>query len=258
VDKMLQSIPWMVNSVRKSGLTMAVEAASDDLRAAIRKLVTDGNLLDGVRQAFEAGWRTIKLYFMCGFPGERPQDIDAIVDLAKQVSDARRDIAGSPAKVNAAVGWLVPKPYTPFQWAAQPSAEYFHEARMRLNDRLGKRKGKRGGPVRIKTHNVERSVLEAVFARGDRRLADAIEHAFRAGARFDGWDECFKPRLWDEAFDATGIDPAFYAHRERPIDEVFPWAHLHGGAPTDYLARQYEDVFVHVGMTKPTATAVPA
>ncbi len=105
--------------------------------------------------------------------------------------------------------------------------------------------------MKLKTHRVERSILEAVFARGDRRLADAIEHAYRSGARFDGWDECFKHEIWQEAFDATGIDPAWYAHRERPRDEVFPWSHFDGGPPTDYLARQYDDVFTQIGVKKP-------
>ncbi len=271
VDRMLQNIPWMVNSVRKSGLTMAVEAANDDMRAAIRKHVTDGNLIDGVKEAYNAGWRGIKLYFMCGFPGERPDDIDGIVHLARKVSDARRELGKAPAQVNASVGWLVPKPYTPFQWAAQPRAEYFHDARRRMAGLLYgeprvsaranhggeprtsvradyRRKGKSKGPIKLKTHNVERSILEGVFARGDRRLADPIEHAYRAGARFDGWDECFKAQLWDTSFDATGVDPAFYAHRERPSNEVFPWTHLHGGPDQDYLARQYDDVFTQIGV----------
>ncbi len=266
VDKMLQNIPWMVNSVRKSGLTMAVEAANDDMRAAIRKHVTDGNLLDGVKQAFKAGWRGVKLYFMAGFPGERPEDIDGIVHLSRKVSDVRRELGKGPANVNASVGWLVPKPYTPLQWAAQPRAEYFHEARRRMASVLGNatkprshgatKTKRQSGPVRIKTHNVERSILEAVFARGDRRLADSVEHAFRAGARFDGWDECFKNEIWQRAFEATGIDPAFYAHRERSPLETFPWVHLHGGAGDEYLARQYGDVFTQIGTVRPATAAV--
>lgn len=252
VDKMLQNIPWMVNSVRKSGLTMAVEAANDDMRAAIRKHVTDGSLLDGVRQAYRAGWRSVKLYFMCGFPGERPDDIDGIVRLSRRVADVRKELGKGPARVNASVGWLVPKPYTPFQWAAQPRADYFHEARQRLNRLLHERRS----TVRIKTHSVERSVLEGVFARGDRRLADTIEHAYRHGARFDGWDECFDPRLWRDAFDATGIDPDWYAHRERSEREILPWTHLHGGAPDEYLHRQYEDVFTQISMPKPVPAMV--
>ena len=190
---------------------------------------------------------------MCGFPGERPEDIDGIVDVARQVSEVRRELGKGPARVNASVGWLVPKPYTPLQWAAQPQAEYFHDARRRMGALLWGGRTRKGGPVKIKTHNVERSILEAVFARGDRRLAPVIEHAFRAGARFDGWDECFQPRIWDDAFAACGLDPAWYAHRERPGSEVFPWAHLHGGAPDDYLARQYDDVFTHIGVPRPVA-----
>lgn len=268
VDKMLQNIPWMVNSVRKSGLTMAVEAANDDMRAAIRKHVTDGDLLEGVKQAYAAGWRGVKLYFMAGFPGERPEDIDGIVHLSRKVSDARRELGKGPANVNASVGWLVPKPYTPLQWAAQPRAEYFYEARRRMAGLLNaatKRRSdeatkgkKRKGAVRIKTHNVERSILEAVFARGDRRLADAVEHAYRAGARFDGWDECFKNEVWQRAFEATNVDPDFYAHRERSPSEVFPWSHLHGGAGDEYLARQYDDVFTQIGVLRPGPAAMVA
>jgi radical SAM family uncharacterized protein len=254
IDKMLQDIPWMASSVRKSGLTMAVEAANDDMRAAIRKRVTDGDLLDGVRQAYQAGWRTVKLYFMCGFPGERPEDIDGIVQLSRRVSDARRELGKGPAQVNVSIGWLVPKPHTPFQWAAQREGEYLHEARRRMVGLLGRTGKRRKGPIRIRTHSVERSILEAVFARGDRRLADVIEHAYKHGARFDGWDECFKPQLWNEAFEATGIDPAWYAHHERSYDEVFPWTHLHAGPPNDYLQRQYDDFCIRMGVPKPTAS----
>jgi hypothetical protein len=107
--------------------------------------------------------------------------------------------------------------------------------------KYGNKKGKSKGPIKLKTHNVERSILEGVFARGDRRLADAVEHAYRSGARFDGWDECFKSQHWNDAFHATGIDPSFYAHRERPATEVFPWTHLHGGP----------DVFAQIGVAKP-------
>jgi len=239
VDRMLQDVPAMVSAVRKSGLTLAVEAASPRLRQAIHKKVTDGDLLDGVRQAFAAGWRSVKLYFMAGFPGETEEDIDAIVDLSRQVSGVRRQLGKAPAAVTASVGWLVPKPFTPLQWAAQPRAEYFREVRHRLRDRVRQQRC----AVHVKTHHVERSVLEAVFARGDRRLAAVIEHAYRAGARFDGWDECFDASRWDAAFGAAGIDPAWYAHRERAPDEVLPWFHLvHPKATPEYLRQQYEDL----------------
>ncbi|MBU0718786.1 MAG: TIGR03960 family B12-binding radical SAM protein [Planctomycetes bacterium] len=253
IDRMLRDIPWMVNSVRKSGLTLAVEAARDDLRAAIRKRVTDADLLEGVRAAYRAGWRSIKLYFMCGFPGEQPQDIEGIVDLSRRVSEIRQELGRGPANINVSVGWLVPKPHTPFQWAGQADAEYFRETRRHLMDLLnssGRRPGKRG-PVKIRTHNIERSVLEAVFARGDRRLSDVIEHAYRAGARFDSWDECFNSMTWTRAFEAASLDPGWYANRERPRDEVFPWSHLAGGVSNEYLLRQYDDYWQRLSSTRP-------
>lgn len=254
VDKMLAHIPWMVSSVRKSGLTIAVEAASDDMRGAIRKVVTDGNLLDGVRQAFDAGWRSVKLYFMSGFPGERPSDIDGIYDISRKVSETCKPVNGHPAAVNASVGWLVPKAHTPFQWAAQPPAEYFHDVRRRLRSLAAAKRS----AVRIKMHNVERSVLEAVFARGDRRLGAVIEAAWRDGARFDGWDECFDARRWDRAFDEVGLDPAWYAQRERGYDEVLPWSHLAGGNSEEYLQKQYDDTFVQIDVARPEPTVLAA
>jgi radical SAM family uncharacterized protein len=236
VDSMLRNIPWMVSAVRKSGLTVAVEVAPDDLRQAIGKRISDEDLISGVQAAFSAGWRSVKLYFMAGFPGEQPEDIAGIVDLCKRVSESRRELGQAPAAVTASVGWLVPKPYTPLQWSAQPRAEYFHDVRARL-DGLARR-----SPVVVRTHSVERSVLEAVLARGDRRLADPLEHVYRAGNRFDSWDEQFNHARWQEAFAATGVDPDWYAHRERGRDEVLPWSHLKGRFPEAHLYKQYDRV----------------
>ncbi len=248
IDKLFQHIPWMVNSVRKSGLTIAAEAARDTMRAAIRKKVTDGNLMDGLRAFYEAGWRRAKVYFMVGFPGETDADLRGIYDLSVQMSELRRAVRGGPAEINASVSWLVPKPYTPFQWAAQPKREYFEAARRLLSEavRAGRRRA-----VRIKTHDSRASVLEAVFARGDRRLGASVERAWRLGARFDGWTEHFDYDRWLRAFDETGIDPAWYAHRERPRHEVLPWDHIHGGPRRDYLSEHYDDVFVKVGLPTP-------
>lgn len=251
IDKMLQNIPWMAKSVRKSGITIAAEAARDTMRAAIRKKVTDGNLLDGLRAFFEAGWRRVKVYFMLGFPGETDEDVRGIYDLSVQMSDLRKQIGKGPAEINAAVSFLVPKPFTPLQWAAQPTIDYFRDARRRLADlsRNGRRKN-----VKIKSHDPERSILEAVFARGDRRLGPAIRRAWELGARFDGWDETFDYNRWIRAFDETGIQPGFYAHRERSPDEVFPWNHIHGGPRREYLSDQYADVFTQIGVPLPIAT----
>ena len=254
VDKMLQDIPWMAGSVRKSGLTIAVEAARDTMRAAIRKKVTDGNLMDGLTEAYKAGWRRIKCYFMVGFPGETEDDIRGIYDLSVTMSNARRKLGKGPGDIRASVGWLVPKPHTPFQWAAQPRLEYFQEARRTLNSmsRSGRHRS-----VKIATHNPERSILEAVLSRGDRRLADVVERVFKLGARFDGWDEQFNPRRWTQAFEDCGIDPDWYAHRERDFGEILPWDHINSGPRRSYLEQQYDDVFVKTGQATPAPGLMP-
>ncbi len=306
IDKMLQNIPWMANSVRKASLTMAVEAASDDLRRAIRKKVTDGNLLEGVSEIYKAGWRRLKLYFMAGFPGERPEDIDNIYRLCDQISRARQPLRGGPGEVVGSVGWLVPKPFTPLQWMAQPRVEYFREVRERLR-RLAGRAARgdgggygsieankqrrsnlpgtdrsraetyvpRAGPstlpqgarassdgpsalrrnrhVKITMPDPEMSILEGVFARGDRRLGPVIYDAWRRGARFDGWTDCFDFRRWMEAFQACGVDPDWYAHRERSVSELLPWDHIGLHMRRGYLEESYADVFEQIGATRPTA-----
>ncbi len=254
VDKMLQNIPWMANSVRKSGLTIAVEAARDKMREAIRKKVTDGNLIDGLMQAYKAGWSRIKCYFMAGFPGETEDDIRGIYEISTEMSNARRKLGRAPAKINASVSWLVPKPYTPFQWAAQPRLEYFKNARRILAEMST---AGRNRAVSVKAHDAERSVLEAVLARGDRRLGAAIESAWRLGARFDGWDECYRHELWQRAFESASIDPAWYAHRERAYDEILPWDHIRSGPKRDYLESQYADVFTKAQRPIPTAGILP-
>jgi len=237
VDKMLSDIPWMVNSVRKSGLTIAVEAAGEQMRTAIRKKVIQGDLLEGIKAAYRAGWNSVKLYFMCGFPGEQPEDIIGIYRLAREISEAKREIRGGPAAVRAAVSWLVPKPHTPFQWVPQETLEYFNEARRLLKKTVT---GQRSA-VTIRTHKPQRSIIEAVMARGDRRLGPAIESAYKLGARMDAWDEVFNYDIWQKAFEQNGIDPAFYAHRRRRFDEILPWDHLCSGPSRNYLENQYTD-----------------
>ncbi|GJQ25158.1 MAG: B12-binding domain-containing radical SAM protein [Phycisphaerae bacterium] len=254
VDKMLQNIPWMASSVRKGGLTIAVEAARDTLRAAIRKKVTDGNLMDGLVEAYKAGWNRIKTYFMVGFPGETPDDIRGIYELSREMSAARKRIGKPPAFINASVGWLVPKPYTPFQWAAQPRIEYFQEARRILAEAV---QAGRTKTVRVSTHDAKRSILEAVLSRGDRRLCPAVEQAYRLGARFDGWDEAFDYGNWLRAFEAMGVDPDWYAHRERAAEEILPWDHIRSGPKREYLEDQYSDVFVKTAQPAPVPGVLP-
>ncbi len=242
VDKMLSDIPWLVSSVRKGGLTIAVEAATQEMRDAIRKEVLEGDLMEGIRQAYKAGWNSVKLYFMCGFPGERESDIRGIFDVALDLSHAKRAVRGGPASVTASVGWLVPKPHTPLQWAPMQTADYFHEARHILLDASRQRRS----AVHVKTHRVDRSILEGVFARGDRRLGRVVEAAYRLGARMDGWDETFDNEIWLRAFEQEGIDPAFYAHRTRSFAELLPWDHIRGGSPRESLQRQYDDLLARL------------
>jgi radical SAM family uncharacterized protein len=241
VDKVLQTLPELGRSVRKAGLTIAVEAARDTLRHALRKKVADVDLLDGVRAAFAAGWKHVKLYFMAGFPGECAQDIDGIADLSLAVSEQRRELGKPPAAVTASVAWLVPKPFTPLQWMAQPRAEYFDEVERRLRVRL---QGRRSC-VRLTVQPPQRSILEAILARGDRRLGAVIHAAWRRGARLDGWTEHFRQERWSQAFAATGTDPDFYAHRERSFAERLPWDHIGSHLTRQYLEQSYRDVLRH-------------
>lgn len=238
VGQTLELLPKQVSVVRKSGLTIALESASEDIRLALDKKISRPDLLAGLTEAYKAGWRQVKLYFMAGLPGEGPEDIAAIYDLALELSRLRREVADGPAQVNAAVSWLVPKPHTPLAWTGQQPVDYFHQVRRMLRSR----QGKRNRAVQIKFHNVERSMLEAVFARGDRRLASAIEWAWRNGARFDAWDEEFDFTLWQRAFEAAAIDPAFYANRPRNYDEILPWDHIQAGGPREKLIAQAREV----------------
>ncbi|MBN1341927.1 MAG: TIGR03960 family B12-binding radical SAM protein [Phycisphaerae bacterium] len=249
VDQMLSDIPAMVSGVRKGGLTIAVEAARDRLRRAIGKPITDEKLLAGVRAAYEAGWRTVKLYFMVGFPGETADDVDGIWQLAHRISSLRREIGQGRATVNTTVSWLVPKAHTSLQWAPMATKEYCFEARGRLKDLSGTR---RTG-VRWKFHHVERSILEGVLARGDRRLSDVIEAAWRAGARLDAWNEQFDMLRWDQAFHQIGIDPAWYVHRERAFDEILPWDHIDACLRREHLWRGYRRVLEHASPTSPAS-----
>jgi radical SAM superfamily enzyme YgiQ (UPF0313 family) len=233
VDRQLAVIPLLTSRVRKSGLTIAAEAASPRLRRAIRKDISDQAMLEGVQAAWRAGFRSVKIYFMAGLPGETEADIDAIVELCRRLSETRREVDGRRGAINASVSWLVPRPHTPMQWSPMPQAEYFWQVRRRLRDLS------RGSAVQFRFHRIERSILEAVIARGDRRVGEAIEQAWRNGARFDGWDEFFDYGKWQAAFQQTGIDPAGYAHRPRPLTELLPWDHIDSGRPRAVLEAEY-------------------
>ncbi len=234
VDSQLRQLPKLTSEVRKGGLTIAAEAGSERLRTAIRKRITEDDMLAGVRAAYEAGWRSVKVYFMAGLPGETEEDLDAIASLCRRLSDVRKEVDGQRGAISASVSWFVPKPHTPMQWAPMRDADYFHSVRRRLRD-LTQRSA-----VNVKFHFIERSLLEAVLARGDRRVGAAIEAAWRSGARLDSWDEHFDYARWTRAFEDTGIDPAFYAHRELPTDAPLPWSHIRCRREPALLLAEYQ------------------
>ena len=235
VSEQLVHLPWQLNQVRKGGMTIAAEVGTDRLRQAIHKRVTNEDLLAGCTAAYSAGWKSIKVYFMAGFPGESDDDLYGIMDLCRQMSLARKSVDNQKGAVNAAVSWLVPKPHTPMQWAPQADADYFWHVRRLLKDAAAR------SPVQFRFHRIERSGLEAVIARGDRRLGAVIERAWRAGARFDGWDEHFNESAWRQAFEETGLDPAFFGRRQRPTAELLPWDHIRGHRGRAGLVTEWED-----------------
>lgn len=216
-----------IRRVRKTGFTLAPEAATERLRQVINKGISEEALLEGAHNIYGAGWRAIKLYFMMGLPTETREDLAAIADLARQVkAQARR--AGGHGEVNVAVSTFVPKPHTPFQWEPQLSLEETRERQRFLREELKRRK------LHYKYQEAELSFMEGVFARGDRRLAAVLERAVDLGCRFDGWREHFSLDRWLQAFAACGIDPDWYLRR-RDRDELLPWDHLDSGVTTAFL-----------------------
>jgi radical SAM family uncharacterized protein len=219
---------------RRSSFTFAPEAATERLRNAINKPISDEDLLAVVEQVYSRGWKTIKLYFMIGHPTQTLDDVAAIADLAMRVRAVGRQILGRKAQVNVSVSTLVPKPHTPFQWA--PLAD---EAEVRAQqDHL--RESLRGPGLKLNWNHYQETLLEAVLSRGDRRLGSVIHRAWQLGARFDGWSDQFKVEAWREAFRETGLEIGFYARCPRRLDEILPWDHIDVGVTKPYLARDYE------------------
>ena len=221
-----------IKKVRKTGFTLAPEAGSERMRRVINKGITEADLLETAFNVYRAGWRTIKLYFMIGLPGETIEDVQQIATLARQVKDQGKR-SGSPGEVNVAVSNFVPKAHTPFQWEPQISTEEILEKQYLLHTELKKRK------LRLKWHDAPLSFMEGVFARGDRRLAAVLVRAVELGCRFDGWHEHFSLDLWLQAFAECAIEPDWYLRR-RELDEVLPWDHLECGVTRAYLLKERE------------------
>ena len=241
VDGFTDDILDQIKTVRKSGLTFAPEAGSQRLRNAINKNVFEDELMSTCRVAFEGGYTTVKLYFMIGLPTETMDDVAAIAHLGRKVVDTFYSTEGRPKgkspRVTVSASSFVPKPFTPFQWEPQDSMETLREKQHHIKDSITTKK------ITYHYHDSDTSFLEAVFARGDRKLNQALLEAHRRGMRFDGWSDCFSLPAWLEVFEACGIDPAFYANRRRSFDEVLPWDHLDYGVTKAFLRAECERAY---------------
>ncbi len=238
LDNFSMELMQKVQKVRKSGLTFAPEAGTQRLRDVINKNITEEDLHNAAQMAFSGGYGTVKLYFMIGLPTETDEDILGISRLADEVvsiyKHTPKEIRNKNLRVTVSVSSFVPKPFTPFQWVGQNTQEMLFSKQMLLKEAI------RNRYVSYNWHESALSVLEGVFARGDRRLSKVLAEAHRLGAKFDSWHEFFHMDTWMEAFQNTGVDPDFYNVRERSYDEVLPWDHIDIGVSKEFLMRENE------------------
>jgi radical SAM family uncharacterized protein len=230
---------------RRSGLTFAPEGGSERLRKVINKMVTEEDLIRTVSAAYSHGWRQVKLYFMCGLPTETDEDVLQIADLARKVIAEGRKVSGrNDIRCTVSIGGFVPKPHTPFQWAAQLDHETTDARLKKLRDTVREDK-KYGRAIGFRYHDGKPGTIEGLLSRGDRRVGAVIEEVWRDGGRFDGWSEHFSYDRWvasaEKALAGTGVDLDWYTVRERDYDEVLPWDHLDSGLDKDWLWADWED-----------------
>lgn len=238
LDSMTFDIIERLQEVRKSGLTFAPEAGTQRMRDVINKNLTEEQILGPVETAFKLGWSTVKLYFMIGLPGETMEDVLGIKELSYKIKDKffhrpKDEIKGN-LKINVSAACFVPKPFTPFQWAAQNNMDEFYEKAKVLQREIKDKK------ISFSYHEPKLSYLEAVFARGDRKLSKALIKAWEKGCRFDGWYDIFDFDKWMNAFEETNIDPDFFALRQREVREILPWDFIDIGVKKEYLVSEYE------------------
>lgn len=238
IDNFDKELLDRLSSVRKSGLTFAAEAGTQRLRDVINKNITEDEILSTSRKAFEGGRTAVKLYFMLGLPTETDDDVKGIADLAQKVVNEYYNNPNKPkgksVQVSVSASNFVPKPFTPFQWEPQATADEFKSRQEYLRSCITTRKAV------LSCHTTDISVLEGVMARGDRKIGAVIEEAWKNGCIFDSWENHFDMEKWQSAFEKCGIDPAFYANRRREYDEVLPWDHLDYGINKKFLIKEAE------------------
>lgn len=239
-DNFSMEIVERLQKVRKSGLTFAVEGGSQRLRDAINKNVTEEDLLNTCRIAFEGGWNSIKLYYMLGLPTETDEDILGIAEMANHVLHCWRQYASNKnrgVRISISTSCFIPKPHSPFQWEAQISIEEYLRRVNLLRANLTARN------VTYNWHDAETSLIEGVLSRGDRKVADVIETVWRNGGRLDAWSDYFSFERWMDAFKECGLDPAFYANREHPVESLLPWDHIDVGVRKAHLRHEREQCY---------------
>ncbi|MBQ9139661.1 MAG: TIGR03960 family B12-binding radical SAM protein [Ruminococcus sp.] len=247
VDNFTEELLEKIKKVRKSGLTFAAEGGTQRLRDVINKNVTEEEIMSTCKIAFEGGYSSVKLYFMMGLPTETDEDIVGIAELAQRILDLYYSIENRPKgrspQISVSCATFVPKPFTPFQFEPQDTREEIERKQKLLLDSVKSKK------IRVSYHDPDVSQLEAVLAKGDRRLCDVIYTAWKMGCKFDSWSEHFKFDVWLEAFEKCGVDPAFYANRKAEYDEILPWDHL------DYMVSK--EFFIRENKTARNAVTTP-
>lgn len=241
IDAFSLDVMSKVQDVKKSSLTFAPEAGSQRLRDVINKGLTEEVILQGANDAFHGGWNRVKLYFMLGLPTETKEDMEGIAELSEKVAEVYYEIPKEQrnGKVNvvASSSFFVPKPFTPFQWARMCTREEFIERAYIVKDKFRQMKNQKS--LKYNYHEADLTVLEGVLARGDRKTSALIEEAYKNGAIYDSWSECFDNRIWMKAFETCGLSVDFYTTRERSLEEIFPWDFIDAGVSKEFLKREW-------------------
>lgn len=242
IDAFSLDVMGKVQDIRKSSLTFAPEAGSQRMRDVINKGLTEEDILHGAGLAFEGGWQKVKLYFMLGLPQETDADMQAIAELANKIAvryyEIPKEQRGGKCQITISTSFFIPKPFTPFQWARMYDKEEYKRRAKVVNDAVKAQLNRKS--IKYNWHETDVSVLEGVFARGDRRISKAIQFAYEDGAIFDSWSEYYDHDRWLRAFEKAGIAMEFYTLREREEDEVFPWDFIDDGVSKEYLLREWQ------------------